>query len=168
MEGIGVVADTSPLVAFAKLDRLDLLGLLFAEVLIPPTVERELTAKRSTESRRLQLAIGTLLQVTEPPAFVPVVRDVTLNLDAGESEAIALAFNRGLGLVVDDRLGRHAASRLRIPVVGSVGIDLEARRRGYLPLITPVFVELRRFGYWLSDDLIASAVAVAGEPRWQG
>ena len=65
MAGVGVVADTGPLVAFAKLDRLDLLGLLFVEVLIPPAVERELTAKRSIEAHRLQLALGTLLQVTE-------------------------------------------------------------------------------------------------------
>lgn len=125
MEEVGVVADTGPLIAFAKIDRLDLLSLLFG-ALISPIVEHELTAKRSKESRRLQSALGSLLLVAEQPEFAPEVKVVTSNLDVGEAAAIALAYSSHLGLVIDDKLGRRAASRLKIPVFGSAGIVLEA------------------------------------------
>ena len=168
MEDVGVVADTGPLVALAKADSLGLLPLLFSTIFIPPAVERELTAKRSAESRRLQNAFGKFLQTIERPELAPAVRIVTSNLDVGEAEAIAVAYNRGLWLLVDDKLGRRAASRLNIQIVGSVSVVLEAKRRGHLPLVLPIFLEMRRMGYWLSDDLIAQAVAQAGEREWPG
>lgn len=163
MARIGVVADTGPLVAFAKIERLDLLANLFGVVFVPPAVERELTAKRSEESRRLYLALGTLLHIAEQPEFAPEVSAATLQLDIGEANAIALAYNRSLWLVIDDKLGRKAASRLNIPVLGSVGIVLEAKRRGHLSRAVPILLDMQRKGYWLSDTLISHVAGLAGE-----
>ena len=42
-------------------------------------------------------------------------------VDEGEAEAIALAQEKGLRIILDDRKARAIAMRLRIPVTGTVG-----------------------------------------------
>ncbi|MCS4136423.1 hypothetical protein [Salinibacter ruber] len=45
-----VVADTGPIIALAKLDRIDLLGVFEADILVPPRVRRELLASRTPKT----------------------------------------------------------------------------------------------------------------------
>jgi hypothetical protein len=82
-------------------------------------------------------------------------------LGAGERQAIALAVASGAVLSIDDRLGRVVARRLGLRVSGAVGVLVEARRRGLIPVVRPILEELRRHGYWLSDSLFDSALKLA-------
>lgn len=163
MEAVGCVADTGPLVAFAKVAQLELLQQLFGAILIPPAVEQELFAKRSTETSRIEQILGDYLHVADKPVISSEVQSVTRNLGHGEAEAVALAYNRQLRLIVDDALGRKAAIRLQLQFAGSVGLVVEAKRRGYVTSILPILLEMRNKGYWLADDLIRQAAALAGE-----
>ncbi|MCS3824396.1 hypothetical protein [Salinibacter ruber] len=45
-----VVADTGPVTALATLDRIDLLGVFEADILVPPHVRRELLASRTPKT----------------------------------------------------------------------------------------------------------------------
>ncbi|MCS3672836.1 putative nucleic acid-binding protein [Salinibacter ruber] len=45
-----VVADTGPIIALAKLDRIDLLWVFEADILVPPRVRRELPASRTPKT----------------------------------------------------------------------------------------------------------------------
>ena len=47
-----VVADTGPIIALAKLDRVDLLGVFGADILVPPRVRRELLSKPEQRRRK--------------------------------------------------------------------------------------------------------------------
>ena len=48
-----IVADASPLIALAKLDRLDLLNALFSTLHVPDTVYTEVTVDQSRSDARL-------------------------------------------------------------------------------------------------------------------
>jgi predicted nucleic acid-binding protein len=48
-------------------------------------------------------------------------------------------------------------------VKGTLGLALLAKRRGWVPAARPVIEELRRNGLYLSDDLVARALALVDE-----
>ena len=66
-------------------------------------------------------------------------------------------------LLLDDQAGRRAAAKLRIPTTGLVGFLILAKEKGYVSNIESLLAELRRNGYWLSDQVIEMAKRLAGE-----
>ena len=149
-----VVADSSPLIALARIGRLELLRSVLGSVLLPAAVWTEL----------VQMGIG------RPGAAAVMTADwigrreivdvglATLlrrDLGAGESEAIVLAREVGADLLLmDERMGRAAATRLGLRVTGLVGVLIEARARGLLPDAATVIDDLHReAGFWLSEEL---------------
>jgi predicted nucleic acid-binding protein len=158
-----VVSDTGPLIALAKVDQLILLERLFGKVLIPPAVERELLAKHGTESARLDDALLNSLDVVPLSVPSPEVEIATLRLDLGEQQAVALAYEQGGLLVIDDSLGRTAARRLNLAVTGAVGVVIRARKEGLVPSVRSLLEEMRQHNYWLSDELLDIATRLAGE-----
>ena len=58
---------------------------------------------------------------------------------------------------------RQAADNLKISKVGLVGILLLAKERGLIENVVSLLQELRSAGYWLSDEVIATALKLAKE-----
>jgi hypothetical protein len=147
-----VVSDTSPVRALAHLHRLDLLGILFDEVLIPPAVARELGAPR----RGVPLDPSTIphLTVTERPK-PESFRDIPLELDPGEAEAIALALERGItAILVDERAADAAARSMGLKPLGVLGILLQAKAAGLVDLVVPLVQRLREeLRFRITDEL---------------
>jgi predicted nucleic acid-binding protein len=158
-----IVSNTGPLIALAKADQLSLLNSLYHNVLIPPCVHRELLAKTGTEADRLDLALSTFIRVAERPQVSPEVELTTRMLDPGEREAIALAHNSSLPIIMDDRLGREAARRLGLTVTGTAGVVLQAKRENLITSVRELLEQIRDRGYWLSDELIEASAKLAGE-----
>ena len=138
---------------------------LFGQVHIPPVVHRELLAGRRSEAARLDESLGRFIQVVQPSLPPSRVQAETLRLDPGERQAIALAYELGVPLVVDDRLGRAAARRLGLAVTGTVGVLIRAKEVGLVLAVCPLLEEIRQQGYWLSDALLVTAARLAGETR---
>ena len=85
-------------------------------------------------------------------------------MDDGEASVIALAIELGCRLVViDERRGRQVARLMGLEVTGTVGVLLRAKRQGMLPAVKPCLEAMRSRGVWLSDRLIAFALAESGE-----
>lgn len=160
---MSIVSNTGPLIALAKIDRLSLLKQLFDDVFIPPVVWRELLGKSGTEAARIDEALSTFVQITQLGEPAPEVTVATLGLDAGERDAVALAYQKGLPLVIDDRAGRRSAQRLGMKITGIAGIMIQARKRGLIASVHQELEAIRRQGYWLSDELIEIATKLAGE-----
>jgi len=158
-----VVSDTGPLIALAKVDQLILLERLFGKLLIPPAVERELLAKHGPDSARLDDALLNSLDVVPLSVPSPEVKIATLRLDLGEQQAVALAYEHGALLVIDDSLGRAAARRLNLAVTGVVGLVIRASKEGLVPCVRSLLEEMRQHNYWLSDELLEIATRLAGE-----
>ncbi|HEX8200083.1 MAG TPA: DUF3368 domain-containing protein [Isosphaeraceae bacterium] len=160
---MSVASNTGPLIALAKVDQLALLKTMFADVLIPPAVHRELLAKVGPEAQRLDDALQDFIRLQPMPPIAPEVDQATRGLGAGEQQAVALGIARGVLLLIDDRLGRAAARQLGANVTGVAGVLIQAKQTGLIPLVRPVQEAIRRNGYWLSDAVVESATKLAGE-----
>lgn len=144
-----VVTDATCLIAFERSDCLWVLPSLFV-VAAPPAVERELGQAPSW------LQIDTAFDSD-------LARQIQLELDAGESEAIALAYAKQAGLLIDERKGRRVAERFGLKVTGTAGVVVLARHKGLIEHARPVLDRLRADGLHLSDALYAKSLRLAGE-----
>lgn len=155
-----VVADTGPLIALARIGRLDLLPTLFQQVLLTPTILDECEAKPDRgEGREIRAALASQgFQLQTPDATLPV-----LGIDPGETSAIALAQQLGAGVLMDDKAGRTVAKRIGIAVIGTVGVLVLAKRLGLLPKVRPLLDALIESGYFLGPDIVNEALRIAGE-----
>ena len=85
-------------------------------------------------------------------------------LDCGEAAVIATALDRGIRLVcIDETVGRRMARLAGLDLTGSLGILIKAKQRGFPVVIADAARRMREQGIWLSAQVIASALAEAGE-----
>lgn len=85
-------------------------------------------------------------------------------LDRGEIEAILIARELAADfLLIDERLGRQAARRFGIPVRGLLGVLADARRRGHIPALASLLLQLRENCFWIADDLVAETLRAVVE-----
>ena len=123
-----IVSDTSPLISLEKIDGgYTLFRRLHDKVLVPPAVLRELAASlfESEEAYLSHFGIDDLLQVETPEHSE---REETEHLDPGEREAIALALELDLPLLIEEEAGRTLARELGIRISGIAGQILQAVR----------------------------------------
>ena len=160
-----IVSNTGPIIGLGKIGLLFLLNELASEVIIPPTVRRELLGKIGPETEQIDKALNEFLKVADLKPLDPAVEIAVSSLDDGEREVIGLAstMSGDILLLIDDRAGREVAKGLNISLSGVVGILLLAREKGMLGKISPLLEELRDKGYWLSDEVLQAARKLAGE-----
>lgn len=130
------------------------LALIVGTVLVPPAVMREAQSLTERPAWLLERPLAQPL----PPAILDA------GLGAGESEALALALEaRAERVLLDELAGRKLARRLGVPVVGSVGVLLAARRKGLIPTLHEPLERLRNSGFRMDEDLYETALRQAGE-----
>lgn len=159
-----VVSDASPLISLTAVRHLGLLPLLYGEVLVPPAVYHEVVSSPPDAVGASEVGAARWIQVREVEDR-PLVEALSVNLDAGEAEAIALAVETGADLLlVDERRARAIARRLGQRVIGVLGVVLEAKVKGLLPEVRPVLEELSASaGFRISATLYARVLEAAGE-----
>ena len=87
------------------------------------------------------------------------------SLGAGETEVLSFALEKpGWTAVVDDAAARACARSVGVPVIGTLGVVLRAKRQGLVPSATEVLRELRQSGLYFDDSFIRSVLEqVVGE-----
>ena len=63
----------------------------------------------------------------------------------------------------DDLAARRCAATLQIPVLGSIGIVLRAKRAGLLASAAPLMTQLKTSGMYASDEFIRALLSAIGE-----
>jgi len=85
-------------------------------------------------------------------------------LGAGETAVLSHALaNPPLRAVIDDMDARRCARTLNIPILGTGGLLVLAKRRGLLTSVAEGIARLRDAGLWLSDDIARILANQAGE-----
>ena len=152
------VVDASPLIYLGRTGYLDLLKRSAGTVCVPEAVLREI---HPDESAAAVHACDWLraVQVEAIPRAVSV-----WNLGSGESAVLAwAATNPGTVAVLDDLDGRRCAAQLGVRVVGTLGVVLAAKRAGAIPTARTAVEALVESGLYLTEDVIARALALVGE-----
>jgi predicted nucleic acid-binding protein len=155
------VSNTSPLQYLHQADVLDLLPRLYDLVLVPTPVLAELDEGRSRGVALPDVRGLPWVTVVDPPA--PQILPLAPDLGPGERSALALAAIRGLLVILDYALARRHAALLGLRCTGTLGILIQAKRKGHLPAVRPVLDRLESLRFRLDAVTRASALDLAGE-----
>lgn len=112
-----IVSDTGPLISLEKLtEGYAFIRLLYDKIIIPPKVLEEVSEGSSQKYLR-KYGIEDLIQVQTPtkPAQIPGLK----NLHAGEAQAISLALELNLPLLIEEQQGRKIAAIAKIKFSGT-------------------------------------------------
>lgn len=155
-----VVSNTTPLISLAEVGLINTLQALYGELWIPAAVYGEYQAGLSAHPQRPSLDGFSWISVHS----APIDPAVPVTLDPGEAETIALARATGARLVlIDEQRGRSVARRLGLPLTGSVGVLIEAKAAGLIPLVGPYLDQMIAQGRRIGPRLRTQALTLAGE-----
>jgi predicted nucleic acid-binding protein len=158
-----VVSDTSPIRALQFLNLVPILANLFDRVYVPPAVRAELISP-PLQFEPIDLSGHDFVEF-RAPSDADQVLVFRQTLEAGESEAIALAIElRANAVLIDESAGRRIASRYGLVPFGALGILLEAKRRGHIQQVRPLVDKLiDELGFFVSEKLKQEVLRLAGE-----
>ena len=152
---MAVVSNSSPLIAFAAIEQLNLLATVFSSVVIPPAVALEIAPSISPAPSWLRVES---LRRPLPPSVL------RRSLGDGERESLALAIEIDAErMLLDDRPARRIAMELNLLVTGTAGVPLVAKRRGLVPRIRPHLDALIQKSFFIGSELYDELLRLAGE-----
>jgi predicted nucleic acid-binding protein len=135
-----------------KKGALDLLRQLYAEVIVTEDIYAEFG-----EPLPEWISIRTVINKKYQQLL-------ELNLDKGESSAIALAMEiKDALLIIDDLKARKEAKRLGFPVTGTLGVLYAARQQGLISALKPHIDALQSVGFRVAPDIIKELLTLCRE-----
>lgn len=157
-----VVADAGPLIGLATVGGLRWMRKLFRNILIPGAVASELCLDSGMPGARALAAArdGGWLKLVPVDKVPDRLLDV---LDRGEAEAIVLAKQRAVPLLIDEHRGRVAAKHEGVSIFGSGAVLLRAKDCGMIRKVRPHLDALTHAQYRLSNALRREILRLAGE-----
>lgn len=156
------VVNASPLICLSRAGLVDLLRQAAQTIVVPAAVAREILARGLRDTTAVVLANSTWLKQVEDPAIPPGI--LAWDLGDGESSVLAWAIaHPGTRAIIDDLEGRRCAESLGVPLRGTVGLVLRARRAGLIDSARDALERLRRGGMYLSDRVCADVLKEVGE-----
>ncbi len=167
-----VVADASPLIALAAIDRLALLPALLGSVKVVQSVYNEVMtgAFDPTETRIAQAFANTWLELV--PDAVPVFDMMEplavadwVHLDPGEAASISFALlaPRQHAVLIDEQAGRKVCQVLGLQYIGTAALIGQAKQKGLVSSAKAELARLHATGFWISAQVIRTVLARVGE-----
>lgn len=150
--------NASPLIFLAQIDAVPLLKDLEDEVFVPFSVPNEVLVP---ELQKPPIELPDWLGLREDLPLPP--ESAGWDLGAGESQVLARALLSGSEAVLDDFEGRQCARALGVPVTGTLGVILLAKKSRLIPAARPLLEELLRRGLYLAKELLEQALGEVGE-----
>lgn len=131
-------------------------------VLIPSAVVSELDAGISLGVQLPDVRKLTWIEIRDP-AHANQWQMIS-GLGPGESAALALAAEMpGTTLLLDDALARRMGALLKIPIRGTLGILLDAKKIGLTKSVKPLIDQLQKLGFRCSATTRNAVLSLAGE-----
>ena len=159
-----IVSNTTPISNFLHVDKIFLLAELFGAVYIPEAVANEVNVAFSDcEEWRESLKEGRI--IIQPILNTILAKQMVPLLHQGEAEAICLALEKKAKLcLIDDKDGRIIAQSNNLPITGTLGILLKAKKSGLISSVKPLIDELRiEHSFWVRDDMYQKVLHIARE-----
>lgn len=153
-----IISDSSPLIGLSQIGHLDLINRVFDEIIIPPAVAIECTLHSHKPGAKLiQAAIDNAKIKIFKDKF-DHLKNLSDMLGPGEIEAISLASQLSMPLLIDEKLGRDIAKKNNVNVIGTCGLLLAAKQQNAIKSIKPILEQLICTGYRISGKLIENTL----------
>jgi len=157
-----VVCNTSPLQYLHQIGQLSILPALIGSIVVPPAVLAELDAGIAKGLDLPQLENLKWIRIQAP--IGAKAASLITDLGPGESHVLMLALEmHGSIALLDDSLARRVATAKGIPIKGTLGLLLDAKRAGHLPAVKPSLDRLQKLGFRLAPLTRNAVLKLAGE-----
>lgn len=157
-----IVCNSTVLIYLSKIDRLYLLRELFKTVLIPAEVKREVVdegkRKNYIDAIEIEKTITDGWIKIEAIKIEPILKNI--GVDKGEAEAISLAYNKRLGILLDQTHAREAAKLLKLRPRGTIYVLLLALKKGLIDYDNYLLclLDLTQLGFRMSEEVYIEAI----------
>ena len=149
-----VIVNTTPLIALCHVGQLDLLYQMYGGIMIPQAVYQELSekqdsiCKKQVDSSLDWIFVENIENETAKSMFKSQLHD-------GEVEVMILAKEKNADLVIiDDANAKKYAKYLDLPVTGTLGILIKAKKQGYIKELKTVIQGMIDKNIYISDKLM--------------
>lgn len=144
-----VVCNTSPLQYLHQIGQLRILPALAGSIIVPISVQAELDAGIAKGLDLPKIENLNWIQI-RAPISVKAASLIT-DLGPGESQVLMLALETpGSIALLDDGLARRVAIARGIPIKGTLGLLLDAKRAGHITVVKPSLDKLQDLGFCLA------------------
>jgi len=155
------IVNASPLIALACLEKEYLLKELFKDFIVPESVAKEVTKPGKPYSERLTQFIKHKILNSKNRELIDLF---AINLDAGESEVLALYYEVERAIVViDEEEARKLAKRKEIPFIGTLGILVLAKYKGLVTEVKELMDVLVAKGIRISPQIYKEILTLCKE-----
>lgn len=157
---MNLVINASPFILLCKAGHVDLLRQVCKTIVMPGGVVTEIEAQPDDASSNVARGLSWLniTDVVVPDSIK------AWDLGTGESEVISYALcNKGFRPLLDDAEGKACSLAHGLQPIGTGGFLIKAKQAGALSEVAPVLGEIRSKGLWISDEVNAAILKLAGE-----
>lgn len=148
-----IIANSSPLIALGRIDRLDILESIFGKIYIPNAVYQETVIETSYNDQRA--AIQKSIQSNRIIVVEPTIEhSFYRKLHAGERGVLNLALEKNAnGVIIDDKKARNEAKErgLHFSPIFTSDILKGAEKRGLITSYSDVMEQLRSIYIYLPE-----------------
>ena len=147
-----IISDTSSLIVLQKIDELELLKILYSEIIITPEIKEEYGDRipdwitiKAVKDKKYQEFLET-------------------QIDKGEASAIALAVEVPKSLLLlDDLKARKLAKKLNLNFTGTLGVLHRAKKENAIKRIKPLLVKIQETDFRISQNIIDELLRINNE-----
>ncbi len=161
-----VVSDSTPLMHFAKVGKLELLKLAYGELVISNAVFEETVSEgillREEDAFLIEKEVGKWIKVIAPQDDATVFSK-KYRIHEGEAASILLAIQiDAIFLLINEKDGRAAAKASDVKVKGTIGVIFDCIRKQIIkpPEAIEILLEFKNnpSEYWINPKIIDIAI----------
>ena len=158
-----VVVNTTPLIALSHVGQLDVLKRLYGEIIIPEAVYRELSIKTESICKK---AVDNSLEWIRIKSINNEMAKAMYKTQLHDGEVEVMILSKEIAadvVIIDDANAKKHAKYLGLPVTGTLGVLIKAKREGYINELKPIFSQMVENDIYISQSLMESCLKQAGE-----
>lgn len=149
-----VIVNTTPLIALCHVEQLDILKKMYGEISIPKAVYKELSEKKESICKK-QIDVSFDWIHVENIKNQMAKSMFKTQLHDGEVEVMILAKEKNADIVIiDDANAKKHAKYLKLPVTGTLGVLIKAKRQGYISELKPIIQKMVDKNIYISEKLM--------------
>ena len=152
-----IVSNTTPLINFYSIQRLDILEKLFQRIIIPEAVANEIREKEKRFKGVSEILNSNFIEVQEIKNYT-FANNLKVDVDDGEAEAIVLSKELKIKLILLDELSARSLCKYHeLDALGSIGCLVLAKDKEIISSIKPFLDGFKEKGnFWINDSLYDS------------
>ena len=159
-----IVSNTTPISNFLHLDQMEILKTIFKELHVPMAVHSEIEVYFSGDYQWQKCLDEDFIIKTEVQTSRKI-QELLIHLHMGEAEALCLCIENNAQLcLLDDKDARIVARLNNIPVSGTLGVLIKAKKMGIIESVKELMDRLRTdHHYWVNDAMYNKVLSLSNE-----